>query len=198
MPSMPGTVTKTKTFTAMDAFWNADPAGKMSDYDKKDFDTLLNEAVSDPKMRDHVRNHWIDKNGYFGAAEAEDVLRRGLYWAMRVAVYEDAGGQNEKTRAKVLPIYCAWVCSGGKPHPKKKQQSLFEVITLESDWQVTLLFLTPSAAGAGWGRKGDPLQRVWATRRIEFEKYNGEEQLEEWPADTATTRTVRPYDYEEL
>jgi len=196
MPSMPSTVTKTKTFTAMDGFWSANQASLMADYDTAAFQTLLDDAVLKhgwikDEVRKHVEDHWL--NDYWSTAEARDVLHRGLYWAMRVAVFEHAGESTEKRRSAPLPICSAWVCSGGKPKGKKTR---FEVITLESSHQVTLLFLTPSPALAEDGKPGNPLQPVWVTQRIEFAKGQGEEQLEEWPSAKPTTRTVRPYDYE--
>jgi hypothetical protein len=198
MPNMPGTVTKTRTFTAMDAFWSADPAQFMADYDSSGFAALLVDAVNknliSQAVADHVTHHWL--NQYWPTAEARDVLHRGLYWAMRVAVHENAGGPNETTRAAPLPICCAWICSGGKP---KNGKARFEVISIESAQQVTLLFLTPSPTGL-WGDEPiGPYQPIWATRHIHFPVDNGEHQLEQWGPTPArpTTRTVRPHDYED-
>jgi len=195
MPNMPGTVTKTKTFTAMDGFWSADPATFMNAYDTSTFTALLNDAVNKglipQAVADHVTTHWL--NQYWPTAAARDVLHRGLYWAMRVAVHEEAGGLNEKARISPLPICCAWICSGGKPKNGKER---FEVISIESAQQVTLLFLTPSPKGL-WGDEPiGPFQPIWATRHVDFLVDNGEHQLEQWPAIAPTTRTVRPHDYE--
>ena len=200
MPNMPGTVTKTSTFAKMDKKWSIDPNARMIEYDTTNFTTLLADAVTKhgwipQTVADHVKNHWLPSTGYFGVADAQDVLQRGLYWAMRVAVFKNAGDPaNETKRNAPLPICCAWVCSGGKP---KNNRNLFEVITLESDRQVTLLFLTPAPKNAGNGKVGSPLQPVWATRRIEFALDPGEKELEQWPPNTPTTRTVRPYDTED-
>ena len=207
MPSMPGTVTKTATFRNMDTIWSADPETRMTEYDAaQDLQTLLNDALNkyhwiSPTVANHVAKHWLPHSGYFGAADAQDVLQRGLYWTMRVAVFRDGDLTKRRTDAQgnraPLPICCAWVCSGGKP---KNGKNLFEVITLESDRQVTLLFLTPSPKGATNGKAGSPLQPVWATRRIEFALDPGEHELEQWGPPSGkkpTTRTVRPYDTED-
>ena len=196
MPNMPGTVTKTRTFTAMDGFWNANPATFMTAYQTSSFAALLNDAVAKglitPAVAAHVNTHWL--NQYWPTASARDVLHRGLYWTMRVAVHEDAGGPNEKPRPVPLPICCAWICSGGKP---KNGKARFEVISIESPQQVTLLFLTPSPQGL-WGDEPEgPFQPIWATRHIHFPVDNGEHELEQWPASKPTTRTVRPHDYED-
>jgi hypothetical protein len=207
MPSMPGTVTKTATFRNMDTIWSADPETRMTEYDAaQDLQTLLNDALNkyhwiSPTVANHVIKHWLPHSGYFGVADAADVLQRGLYWAMRVAAFRDGDLTRRRTNAQgqpvPLPICCAWVCSGGKSEASKKR---FEVITLESDHQVTLLFLTPPPKGATDGNPASPLQPVWATRRIEFKVYPGEKVLEQWGPPTAkkpTTRTVRPYDTED-
>jgi hypothetical protein len=194
MPNMPGTVTKTHTFTAMDAVWSGDPEARMNDYEAQSFATLLAKAVADgwitQHVADHVTNHWLDL--YWPTAAARDVLHRGLYWAMRVAAFHE--GDLTRRRSNPLPLCCAWVCSGGKP---KGPRSRFEVISIESDQQVTLLFLTPSPLGL-WGDEPlGPLQPIWATRHLHFGVDNGEKQLETWPAASPTTVTVRPHDYED-
>jgi hypothetical protein len=198
MPNMPGTVTKTRTFTAMDGFWSADPTSFMNAYATSSFAALLADAVGKglipQAVANHVTTHWL--NQYWPTAGARDVLQRGLYWAMRVALYEDAGGPNEHLRTAALPICCGWICSGGKAKGGKER---FEVISIESAQQVTLLFLTPSPKGL-WGDEPiGPFQPIWATRHIHFPTDNGEHELEQWgPAGGAkTTRTVRPHDYED-
>jgi hypothetical protein len=193
MPNMPGTVTKTKTFTAMDKIWSSDPAKRLTEYkNAADIKSLLADAVTNnwisQPVADHVTKHWLD--AYWPSAQAQDVLHRGLYWAMRVAVYTNAGEATEKVRPSPLPICCAWICSGGKA---KKGRARFEVISIESDSQVTLLLLTPPPEGL-WGDEPiGPYQRIWATRRSDFGKDNGEHLIETWK----TTLTVRPHDYED-
>jgi hypothetical protein len=197
MPNMPGSVTKTATFDAMDAIWSGNPEARMAEYDQASSITALLDAAEANKwitkeIRTHVEQHWLDK--YWPKAEAQEVLQRGLYWAMRVAAFHDGNLSRRRYNAQglpdPLPICCAWICSGGKPKGEKPR---FEVISLESDHQVTVLFLTPPPKGL-WGDEPEgSLQRVWSTRREEFGVDNGETKLEHWKK----TYTVRPHDYED-
>lgn len=193
MPSMPGLVTKTKTFRAMDTIWSPDPETRMSEYDGAgSVDALLKDAVAKgwitKAVAKHVTNHWL--KAYWPTAKAQQVLQRGLFWAMRVAAFENAGEATQRRRAESLPICCAWVCSG--PAPDSKQQARIEVVTLESAQQVTLLFLTPAPKGIQLPTQSDGLQPVWSTRRKEFPPA-AEKQLEAWK----DTITVRPWERED-
>jgi hypothetical protein len=205
MASMPGLVTKTLTFIDMDAAWSADPVTYLNDYANKEFDELLGLAPVKPATKQHVTADWVDPLKDWLGADAKQVIRRGLYWAMRFALYENAGGADEKQRKCALPICSAWVCSGapGKQKPKKngkapaKDVPRFEVVSLESEHQVTLLFLTPPPAANPVGK--DLLQPVWATRQLDpYGPEAGETELEKWPFTDPVTVTVRPYDYTEV
>jgi hypothetical protein len=200
MATMPGTVTKTYTFNQMDVIWSADPHARMLEYaNAPDIPKLLSDAVANnwisQDVADHVTDHWL--NTYWPTADAQDVLHRGLYWAMRVAAFHD--GDLSRRRTKALPISCAWICSGGKTHkkdpsnPKDKDFQRFEVVSFESDHQLTLLLLTPPPAKLVPEKNEGPLQRVWSTRRSEFGLDAGETKLEQW----RTTFTVRPHDFED-
>jgi hypothetical protein len=200
MSTMPGTVTRTYTFAQMDVVWSVDPHARMKEYETApDIPKLLSDAVANgwigQEVADHVTDHWL--NTYWPTADAQDVLQRGLYWAMRVAAFHD--GDLTRRRAKALPIGCLWVCSGGKAHkkdpnnPKDKDFARFEVISVETDHQLTLLLLTPPPAKLPPEKAEGSLQRVWSTRRSEFGLDAGETKLEQW----RTTCTVRPHDYED-
>lgn len=191
MSTMPGTVTKTETFRQMDVTWSVAPEVRMTEYQNApDIPKLLADAVAknwiSQDVADHVTEHWLDK--YWPGAEAQDVLQRGLYWAMRVAAFHE--GDLLRRRSKSLPICCAWVCSGGKPKNKKAR---FEVISLESDHQLTLLFLTPPPECLPQEKAEGPFQPVWSTRRTDFGLDAGETKLEQW----RSTNTVRPHDYQD-
>jgi hypothetical protein len=206
MASMPGLVTKTLTFIDMDAAWSANAATYLNDYANKEFDNLLAAAPVKQATKQHVNADWVDPLKDWLGEDAKQVIRRGLYWAMRVALYEDAGGANEKPRKKALPICSVWVCSGapGKQKPKKngkaaakKDVPRFEVVSLESEHQVTLLFLTPPPATSPVGNSR--LQPVWATRQLDpYGPEAGETELEQWPVADPVTVTVRPYDYTDV
>ncbi len=202
MASMPGLVTKTKTFTVMDAAWSANPANYLSDYANKEFDNLLASAPVQQGTKTHVKDDWVDPLKDWLGADAKQVIRRGLYWAMRVALYENAGEPDEKPRQKPLPICSAWVCSGApskqKPGKKKKKDvPRFEVVSLESQHQVTLLLLTPPPTTSPVGNS--TFQPVWATRQLDpYGPEAGEFELEQWPVTDPVTVTVRPYDYTEV
>src|SRR5262245_15900309 len=115
MSAMPGHVTRTTRFRLMDQAWQAlGPAKFLVDYDttSEKMDWLLAKAVADgvipQDVADHVVQHWLDK--YWPGAGARAVLQRGLYWAMRVALFED--GDPAKPRGTALPVSCVWICSG--------------------------------------------------------------------------------------
>jgi hypothetical protein len=196
MPNMPGSVTKTSTFEFMDTIWSGNPEARMVEYDQAaSLDKLLDAAETakwiTPQIRKHIEDHWLKK--YWPKVDAEEVLQRGLYWAMRVAAFKDGNlarrRYNPQGAPDPLPLCCVWVCSGGKPKGEKPR---FEVISIESDHQVTVLFLTPPPKGL-WGDEHEgSLQRVWSTRREEFALDNGETKLESW----RHTITARPHDYE--
>ena len=71
-----------------------------------DLDQLLDAAeVAEwiaPGTRTHIEVHWLKK--YWPKADAEEVLPRGLYWAMRVAGSEDGN-------------LCASLRPAGRPGP---------------------------------------------------------------------------------
>ncbi|MEN8160388.1 MAG: hypothetical protein ABFS41_09995 [Myxococcota bacterium] len=202
MASMPGVVTKTLTFIQMDAAWTANPAAFLNDYANKEFDNLLASAPVKQATKQHVSADWVPSSDDWLGPHAKQVIRRGLYWAMRVALYENAGTEDEKPRKQALPICSAWVCSGapGKQKKKpggKKDVPRFEVVSLESPHQVTLLILTPPPSTNPHGDQ--LLQPVWATRLLDpYGPEAGELELEQWPADEPVTVTVRPYDYTEV
>jgi hypothetical protein len=173
-----------------------------------DLDQLLVDAVQQKwisqTVADHVTDHWLDL--YWPTAEAQEVLQRGLYWAMRVAAFRNGDLARRRMTMTTpvvpapLPIYCAWVCSGAKPKkadpkkPKDKDVARFEAITLESERQVTLLLVTPEPNGIGPSKSQGQFQPIWATRRgIPFPPVAGESQIESWNG----TITVRPHDLEE-
>jgi hypothetical protein len=194
---MPGTVTKTSTFSMMDTFWNPDPETRMKEYaSAPDIHKLLADAVAkgwiQQGVANHVTDHWLKT--YWPGTDPQEVLHRGLYWAMRVAAFHDGDLSRRRMDAQgkpdPLPICCAWVCSGGK---MKKKKARFEVVSLESDQQLTLLLLTPPPEDlTDEKEKEGPLQRIWSTRDTDFGVEFGETKLEDWQH----TVTARPHDYE--
>jgi hypothetical protein len=197
MPNMPSTVTKTSTFSMMDTFWSPDPEARMNEYNAAaSFKALLDDARINnwitQSVFDHVNDHWLQT--YWPGTDPQEVLHRGLYWAMRVAAFHDGDLSRRRMDAQgnpdPLPICCAWVCSGGK---MKKKKARFEVVSIESDHQLTLLFLTPPPEDLAPDKeKEGPLQRIWSTRDIDFDVEKGETKLEDWQQ----TVTARPHDYE--
>jgi hypothetical protein len=195
MASMPGRVTRTITFAAMDPKWSANPKSFLDAYDttSEQMDQLLAEAVSDgliaSPVATHVKEHWLDK--YWPNADARAVLQRGLYWAMRVALYHD--GDPKTPRTKRLPVSCIWVCSSdGYSHGSNRPY--FDVSVVESEYQLTILFLTPNPEGDEVPPPGC-FQPVWSTRHEYFKPVKGELQIgDPWEH----VITVRPYDYKPI
>lgn len=192
MSDMPGIVTKTQMFELMDAVWTNDPKGHMGDYETMTFHDLLKKAPIPDATKKHVLDHWL--GGDWLGPDADKILQRGLYWAMRVATKKNAGGPDEKNRRK-LPICCVWICAGGY----KKHDSTgtpvprLEVSVVESKHQVTLLLLTASPPRTH--AAGPDLQPVWSTRRLDpYAPETDEVELERWPASAPVTVTVRPKD----
>jgi hypothetical protein len=198
MASMPGRVTRTITFAAMDPKWSADPESFLKAYDttSEQMKKLLADAASSGVIRSevakHVEQHWLYK--YWPKADARAVLQRGLYWAMKVALYRDGDPQTPRTssdgKPAPLPVSCIWVCSSDYSHDPNARQR-FEVSVVESAYQVTLLFLTPDPEGDEVPEPGC-FQPVWSTRHEEFKPVPGELQIgPTWEQ----VITVRPYDY---
>jgi hypothetical protein len=114
MASMPGLVTKTLTFIDMDAAWSANPATYLNDYANKEFDNLLATAPVKQATKQHVTADWVDPLKDWLGGDAKQVIRRGLYWAMRVALYEDAGGPTRSPARR----RCRSVPPGSVPEPR--------------------------------------------------------------------------------
>lgn len=202
MASMPGLVTKTATFKLMDDSWNADVASYLNEYENKSFDDLLAIAPVAPATKQHVKDDWVDAQVGWLGPNAKQVIRRGLYWAMRVALFVDPDSAKPTLRPEPLPICSAWICSGAPGKDKKKKDKKgqdqdvprFEVVALASDHQVTLLFLTPPPKNNPVGHQA--FQPVWSTRLLDpYGPEAGEQTIEEWPPSDPVTVTVRPFDY---
>jgi hypothetical protein len=193
MASMPGRVTRTITFKAMDEQWSGAQEAFLTAYDtsSEQLDKLLDDAVTAGVIRaevaEHVKKHWL--GAYWPNADARAVLQRGLYWGMRVSLYED--GELKLRRKTALPVSCVWICSSGGYSSYEKKRPYFDVTVVESAYQVTLLFITPDPHG---DEVPDPgcFQPVWSTRHEDFQPVPGELQIgQPWEH----TITVRPYDY---
>ncbi len=186
MPSMPGHVTKTTEFEYLDTALTTNPKKFEKGYDSpsKQVKLLLQKAVQDgvitPGIEQHVLQHWLGSN-WPNAADVEDILQRGLLWAVRLSLYEN--GLEDSPRTTPLPIRSVWICAG------PTTSTHFELTSLVSDRQVTLIFFTPEPA-QNPAPAGNYLQPIWTTRsEPSFPFQLGKEvQVDDWQH----TITVRP------
>jgi len=181
MSVMPGRVAKTTNFQKLDTALTADLKNYMKDYGDEaiTFSQLLGKAetsgVITKQVRAHIEDHWLC-GGYWPLKGVAEVLRRGLYWATRLALYTD--GDEKSARATPLKVVSCWICSGGP----------FEVVNLVSADQVTMLIMTgaPPVADLDTPQGGE--QPIWVTRGFD----EGRDQYETEIESTDDTRTVRP------
>jgi hypothetical protein len=191
MSAMPGRVTRTVAFKNLDKQL-LDP-GELKKYfesyaQSPRIEGLLEEAVKDgvitEETRQHVRSHWLQ--AYWPSVKhANRIIQRGLYWATRIARYEDFDEEKpSKERGKPLPLCTIWVCTG------EYGEKRFEVINVVSDYQVTVVLLTPPPEKDLVLPSGPNHQPIWGTRSEEYPEVPGETLADTW----YNTVTVRPLD----
>jgi hypothetical protein len=184
MSAMPGRVTRTPAFEKFDDVVSAKLSAYKTDYEKgPKINDLLADAVAQniisKKTHDHIIADWL--KGYWPKSKhVGRVIQRGLYWAVRLALFVD--GDDTKPRTPPLKICTAWVCSGEYGDPR------FELINVVSPSQVTVLFLTPPPEKTLEIPLGPKRQPVWTTRSDDFAEEPGEVVVETWEH----TLTVQP------
>jgi len=184
MSIMPGRVTKTADFKSFDK----DVSNNLKTYEERyakdpQIDELLDQAVKDKiitdSTRQHVRADWLQ--AYWPKVKhANRILQRGLYWAVRVARFDEDGNE----RNPPLPICSFWVCTGEYGEPR------FEVANVVSGQQVTVIFLTPPPEKDLVLPPGPACQPVWSTRSEAYPEVPGEKLIDSW----FNTVTVQPLD----
>jgi hypothetical protein len=177
MGSMPGHVARSPEFAALDAALNANPQYFFDAYKgPMTLPKLIDEAVSQgiitAATRDHIKDHWQTP-----WPVTNDVLKRGLYWACRLSLYES--GDLALPRPTPRPIATTWIC--GLP------AQTFEVVSLVSMHQVTVMILTPPPGHEDMP-SGQGNQPVWTTQAKTAPVDPGETEVEVH----GQTRTVRP------
>ncbi len=176
MGAMPGHVTRSPEFAALDAALNANPKYFFDAYKgNKSLPELIDEAVTQgiitPETREHIKKHWQTP-----WPSVNEVLRRGLYWACRLSLYES--GDIALPRLTPRPIATSWIC-GPYQH--------LEVNNLVTTHQVTMIILTPPPTEPT-APSGQGIQPVWTTQSKSEPVEPGEVEVE----TTHKTRTLRP------
>jgi hypothetical protein len=184
MSIMPGRVTKTIGFESFDKEISNNHKLYQERYAKDpQIDELLDQAVQDGIITDdtrkHVRADWLQAF-WPKVKHANRILQRGLYWAVYAARHDEDGVE----RTAPLPICSLWVCTGEYGDPR------FEVASIVSKQQVTVVFLTPPPEKELKLPPGPALQPVWSTRSEAYPEVPGEKLIGTW----FNTVTVRPFD----
>ncbi len=188
MSTMPGRVTKTPAFESFDSHVYADLKAFEEKYGKPpQIDDLLEDAVQrgiiTDGTRQHVRADWLQLY-WPKATHANRILQRGLYWAVRLARYID-GDDTKGERKAALPLCSVWICTGEYGDPR------FEVVSLVSEHQVTVIFLTPPPEKDLSLPSGLAMQPIWSTRCEAFPEVPGERLIDTW-YQTVTVRPLNP------
>lgn len=126
-------------------------------------------STTNPKGKRRQRSNWWPK-----LHKMEEVMMPGLIMALRLALFEPP--QLTTKRAKPLPVDSYWLCAGHH----------YEIASVLSDWQVTLLISTPSSTFSRRSGQFNAEEDIWITRT--GGKNAGETLVDTHKGDVVTVR----------